>query len=104
MITVSVLALKNSVLASIADSRYVFTIVNEFLTQAGRSPLFKVQLIGAALEVKLDSGVFSIRPDVTMNDSGKSDLIIVPSFVGDMKSAVYLNKEFAPWISEQYKN
>ncbi|MEO5976925.1 MAG: helix-turn-helix domain-containing protein [Chryseolinea sp.] len=104
MITVSILALKNSVLASIADSRYVFSIVNEFLRQAGKAPRFKVQLIGGTSEVKLDGGAFSIHPDLMLKQAGESDLIIIPSFAGDMKSAVYLNKEFASWISEQYKN
>jgi hypothetical protein len=62
MITVSILALKNAVLASIADSRYVFTMANEFLRQAKKPPLFKIQLIGFSKEVPLNDGLFSLHP------------------------------------------
>jgi len=104
MITVSILALKNAVLASIADSRYVFTMANEFLRQAKKPPLFKIQLIGISKEVPLNDGLFSLHPDVTLNEGNDTNLIIIPSLSGDMKSSVYLNKEYVGWIADQYKN
>lgn len=104
MITISILALKNAVLASIADSRYVFTIVNEFLKQAGRPPLFNVQLVGLSENVKLDNGLFSIHPDTFMEEVKETDLIIIPAMTGDMMSATYLNKDYASWIAQCYKS
>ena len=103
MITISILALKNAVMASMADSRYVFTMVNEFLRQAGKPSLFNVQLVGSSKEAVINDP-FSIKPDVTINEITEHQLIIIPSLIGDMKSSVYLNKEYAPWIAEQYKN
>ncbi len=64
MIKVSILALKNAVLASIADSRYVFVKVNDFLQQAGRPALFEVQLVGLSKEVSLDNGLFTLHANV----------------------------------------
>ena len=104
MITVSILALKNAVLASIADARYVFTMANEFLRQANKPPLFKVQLIGVSKEIVLQDGLFSIRPDLSMDEGKDANLIIIPSLSGDMKSSVYLNKDYVGWIADQYKN
>ncbi|HZY78203.1 MAG TPA: helix-turn-helix domain-containing protein [Cyclobacteriaceae bacterium] len=104
MITISILALRNAVLASIADARYVFKMVNSFLVDSGREPLFNIQLVGSAKEIILDDGLFTIKPDVLMNDVKKSDLVIIPSLVGDMKSSVYINKEYAYWLNQQYKN
>jgi len=104
MITISILALQNAVMASIADARYVFTMVNEFLQQEGKASLFKVQLIGISKEIVLNDGLFSIHPDIELGSVKKSHLIIIPSLAGEMKSAVYLNKEFAQWIAIQYKN
>lgn len=104
MITVSILALKQSVLASITDARHVFTRVNAFLNESGQPSLFKVQLVGLVEKIHLNDGLFTIHPDVLMDDAEPSDLIIIPSLSGDMMSATYINKEFAPWIAGQYKN
>lgn len=102
MITVSILALKNAVLASVADSRYVFSMVNEFLKQAGKPALFNVQLVGLSKEVKLNDGSFSIYPDAVLSEANP-DLIIIPSMTGDMMSATHLNREYAIWIAQRYK-
>ncbi len=104
MITISILALRNSVLASIADSRYVFTMVNQFLTQAGKKPLFYIQLVGNSRQIELNDGLFSIHPNVTFTEVKNSDLIIIPALTGDMISATHLNREYGHWIAQQYKN
>ena len=104
MVNVSILVLRNAVLASIADSNHVFAMVNEFLKKSGRQPMFNVQLVGLSKEVKLNNGLFSIQPDIVMEDVENVDLIIIPSMTGDMMSSTYLNKDYAPWIAQKYKN
>src|SRR5580765_3313011 len=104
MVNVSILVLRNAVLASIADSNHVFAMVNEFLKKSGRQPVFNVQLVGLSKEVKLNNGLFSIQPDIVMGDVEHVDLIIIPSMTGDMMSSTYLNKDYAPWIAQKYKN
>jgi transcriptional regulator GlxA family with amidase domain len=103
MITISILTLQNAVLASIADSRYVFIKVNEFLKQVGKIPLFNVQLVGTTKEVNLNNGLFSIRPDVILKDVKQTDLIIIPAMTGDMMTATHVNRDYAIWIAQQYK-
>jgi transcriptional regulator GlxA family with amidase domain len=104
MVHITILALRNAVLASIADSRHVFSMVNEFLQQAGKPPLFQVQLAGLTAEVKLNKGLYSLHPDVLLKDITHTDLVIIPSMTGDMLSATYTNTDYAPWIAQQYKN
>lgn len=104
MITISILALRNSVMASIADTRNVFTMVNTFLAQAKLPPLFNVQLVGLGKDVKLNDGLFSIHPDLTLEAVTETDLIVIPSLAGDMMSATHVNREYAHWIAQQYKN
>jgi len=104
MITISILTLKNAVLASIADSRYVFTMVNEFLKQAGKPPLFHVQLVGLSKEVRLNDGLYFIHPDAVLEEVKQPDLIIIPSMTGDMMSATHLNRDYAIWIAQRYKD
>jgi transcriptional regulator GlxA family with amidase domain len=79
-------------------------MVNEFLRQSGRAPLFDVKLVGLSREVKLNQGLFCIHPDMIANEVEQSDLVIIPSLMGDMMSATHLNRDFAGWIANQYKN
>ncbi|MES2681410.1 MAG: helix-turn-helix domain-containing protein [Bacteroidota bacterium] len=104
MINISILALRNAVPAAVADSAYVFNIVNEFLEESGKAPLFNVTIVGLTKEVKLNSGIICIRPGMLIEEVKKTDLVIIPSMTGDALAATYLNKDYAPWISKQYKN
>lgn len=104
MKTVSILVLETSVMEAVADPRYMFTAVNEFLTSAGKEPLFKVQLVGLKKDVSLMNGLVTVHPDLLLHEAKKSDLIFIPALSGDLKKAVELNREFIPWILQQHKN
>jgi len=103
MINVSILALKNAVVASIADCQYVFTMVNRFLEERGKERLFDVQLVGLTKEVKFNNGSFIIHPDKLLDEATENNLIIIPALTGVMTAGVHLNKDYAYWIAEQYK-
>ncbi|HEY4197467.1 MAG TPA: helix-turn-helix domain-containing protein [Mucilaginibacter sp.] len=102
MKTVSILVPENAVLQAVADPRYMFTAVNEFLRAAGKQPLFHVQLVGLTKEVKFNGGIYSIQTDILLHEVKKTDLLIVPALSGDLKTAIKLNSEFIPFIVEQY--
>jgi transcriptional regulator GlxA family with amidase domain len=104
MVHISILVLRNAVLASIMDAAYVFEKVNELLKESGKSPLFEIQLVGFTEDVKFNSGKYIIKPDVVFESVKKTDLIIIPSFAGYVNSAVYLNKDCCMWITDSYKN
>jgi transcriptional regulator GlxA family with amidase domain len=101
---VSILVPQSSVIEAIADPRYMFTAVNQFLQAEGKPPLFEVHLVAAMPEVKLDNSLFSVHADVLMKDVKKTDLIFIPALSGDMKKAVELNREMIPWIQQQHRN
>jgi transcriptional regulator GlxA family with amidase domain len=102
MKNVSILVPESSVMQAIADPRYLFTAVNQFLTISGKRPLFNVQLVGAKKEVKLNDGSFSVHTDLQLKDVDKTDLIFIPALFGDMGDALSKNKTLVPWIVEQY--
>lgn len=103
MIDISILALKNAVLASIADTGYLFQTVNELLQRSGKSPIFRIRVVGLQREVSLNNDLYFIRPDAVISDVPQTDLIIIPSMRGDAVGGTYINRDFAPWITEQYK-
>ena len=104
MITISILTLKNATVASIADCRYVFTMVNRFLEEKGKKSLFDVQLVGLTKEVKYYDGSFSIHPDKLIAEVDENDLVIIPALTGAMVNSVHVNKDYIDWIIDQYKN
>ncbi len=104
MKNITILVPEDAVLSSIADPQYMFTAANNLLVQSGREAMFRVQLAGLKREVVLNNGSFSIHTDHLLDEIPKTDLIIIPALSGDMKNAVEINRDFIPWIVDQYKN
>lgn len=97
---ISILVPENSVMQAIADPQYLFSAVNQFLTVSGQKPRFDVNLVGSKKEVKINGGLFSINPNLLLEEVEKTDLIIIPALFGDMKTAIESNQEALPWIKK----
>lgn len=104
MKNISILVPETAVVEAIADPRYLFRTVNQFLENAGKPALFNVKTVGQDREVKLDNSLFSVHTDQQLNERVQSDLVIIPALSGDMKHALVQNKAMVSWIVDQYKN
>ena len=104
MKNVSILILETSVIEAIADPHYMFKAVNQFLVSSGKPPLFDVQLVAITKEVKLENSLFTVHAEKLLKDVHKTDLIFIPAISGDIPAALKLNKDYMPWIVNQYKN
>jgi len=91
-------------LVNIEGTHQIFNEVNGLLTELGREPLFDVHLVGVSKETSQRSGLFTVNPDVLIHNVLKTNLIIIPALHGDQVKAAERNKEFIPWIIQQYKN
>src|SRR5690606_31191596 len=89
-------------LSNIEATYKMFTKVNEALERAGKPPLFKVYLVGITSEPRY-THVFTIKPDLGLKDKLQADLVIIPAVHGDINKVLELNKDFIPWIIDQYK-
>jgi transcriptional regulator GlxA family with amidase domain len=103
MVDISILVLQQAVPASIADAEYVFATVNDMLARQGKEPLFRVTLVGLSEEVSQQKGRFYIKPDTTTAAVRYTNLVIIPALLGDAVGGAYLNRDYAPWITAQYK-
>lgn len=81
----------------------MFTKVNEALERAGEVPLFKVELIGLSRETTLSNGLFTIKPQLDIRDTFKTDLVIIPAVHGDIAKILTANRDFIPWIINQHQ-
>lgn len=100
---ISILVPESSVMQAIADPKYLFSAVNQFMQMSGRPPLFNVQLVGANPEVKLSDGSFSVHTDKQLSEVTKTDLVVIPALFGNMPQAISANEAMVPWIKERYK-
>lgn len=89
-------------LSNIEACHKMFTKVNEAVERAGMAPVFRVQLVGLSKETKLAHGLFTVKPDLTLDEVTRTDLIIIPAVHGDVSRVLELNKAFIPWITERY--
>ena len=102
---ISILALEGETSLSNLEATYkMFNMVNGFLASAGKAPLFKVQMVGLSKETRLTNGLFTVIPELTINDLVKTDLVIIPAVHGPIQQILKLNQDYVPWIIRQYKN
>jgi transcriptional regulator GlxA family with amidase domain len=101
---ISILVPKGAILGSLEGSRQLLTQVNQFFKLKGLDPIFNVQLVGLSHGTPLCGGLFTANPDLLIGDVKKTDLIIIPALDGDINDAIEKNRDFIPWIVDQYKN
>lgn len=101
---ISILVPKGAILGSLEGSRQLFSQVNEFFKAKGAAPIFNVQLVGLAKETLLSGGSFTAHANVLIDEVKKTDLIIIPALDGEINEAIENNRDFIPWIVEQYKS
>lgn len=99
---VSILIPETAVIEAIADPRYLFTAVNEFLQASGKLPLFKVELVAMTKEVRLNNSLFSVHADKLLHEVENTDLIFVPAISGNVDYAMDINRDLLPWITKHH--
>src|SRR5690348_8219990 len=101
---ISILVPHKAILGSLEGTRQLFTQVNEFYKVREEEPIFTVKLVGLTKETPLSGGAFTANADLVIADVKKTDLIIIPALDGDLREAIENNKDFIPWIVDQYNN
>ncbi|MDQ3747578.1 MAG: helix-turn-helix domain-containing protein [Acidobacteriota bacterium] len=100
---VSILVPESALLAAVDDPRHVFSMVNSFYEKDGKPAIFDIKLVGLSKTVNLHNSSFTVHTDLLLNEVKKTDLIFIPAFDGKMETVLEKNKNFIPWINEQYK-
>lgn len=76
---------------------------NQYLTDKGKKPAFKIDLVGSSKKVSVHEGLFSINPNTTLKQIQKTDLIIIPAIKPNFAASIAANKDLYPWIVNHYK-
>lgn len=100
---ISILVPKGAILGSLEGSRQLLTQVNDFFRSRGEAPVFNVQLVGLSRQTPVSGGRFTVNADLLIHEVKKTDLVIIPAIDGDLVQAIDNNKEYLPWITDQYR-
>lgn len=102
---VSILLLKHVNLAGLENARQGFLESNNYQLMKGLAPKFKVELVGVGSEIQVDNGLYAIRPQKKIDQIQGTDLVIIPPIKGNKtEEAIRQNKDFLPWLVDQYGN
>jgi len=74
------------------------------LISAGKPPLFEVKLVALSKKPHVYEKLFTVIPQLVLKDTAQADLIIIPALKDALKKSLELNRDFFPWITEQYRN
>ena len=100
---ITIIVTKDAILGNIEGPRQVFTEVNQLFESMGKPPLFEIRLAGLWKKSRLNDGLYTIETD-PIGDVKSTDLLIIPAMYGNLRKAVNDNRDFIPWITEQYNN
>ena len=62
---------------------------------------FSIDLVGLSHESVRYRGLFQVTPTKTIDEIGRTDLIIVTAISGDLEKEIENNRAFIPWIKKQ---
>ncbi len=79
-------------------TRQMFTWVNDHLPE----PAFDIEILGTKQEASSHGGLFRIKAERTIDQSDKTDVVIIPATFGDPMQVFEDNRELVPWIMKQY--
>ncbi|MEH6308799.1 helix-turn-helix domain-containing protein [Olivibacter sp. CPCC 100613] len=89
-------------ITNIEGAHQIFSEVNDCFARMDKPPLFDIKLVGINPNTSQRNGVYTIKPDLLIEEVSKTNLIIVPAMLGDLENALRLNAAFIPWVVKQY--
>lgn len=94
------------ILSSVVGPFKIFNAVNEYLIRTGQrnDRAYEVELVGFTDRTDLYGGAFSINTNKTIEDVQSTDLIVIPAVRSGLETVVQNNREYIPWIQNQYAN
>src|ERR1700760_4654114 len=88
--------------ANIEGTHQIFNRVNGYLAEEGRDPELTIQLVGQYQSTTMQKGLFTIHPNVLIDEVQHTDLVIIPAVHGNMQKILTDNEPMLNWIKMQY--
>ncbi len=93
-----------STIACIIGALQVLSEANNYVAKKGSTPVFKIDLVGAAKNEFLNNNFLSIRHQCVISEVDNTNLIIIPaSLIRSYETASKNNKLLIDWLTQQYR-
>jgi transcriptional regulator GlxA family with amidase domain len=93
-----------STIACIVGGFQVFSEANNYFGKKGKTPIFKIALVGAIKDYFLKNGFLTIKQDHSISEIAETNLVVIPaSLVRSYQTATENNRMLIDWIAKQYK-
>lgn len=89
---------------SVTGTQTILKVINEFYEAETHCPFFTVELVGQSKQIQFAGQSMLFNTDLLLKNAGQGDLIIIPALGRNIKASINAQKDFIPWIDEQYKN
>lgn len=90
-------------LSSIVGSYKILSRANEIFLSKGKEKVFEIDLAGSKHQVDYYQGLFSVKPNKSLDDIQKTDFIIIPSLNHQYDMAIRENQDMIQWLKNQYR-
>lgn len=91
-------------ITNIESTYQILSHVNGILADRELPRLFNIQLVGLSPADPHDKARFFAKPDVLIDKVTKTDLIIIPSLIGNPANNIAINQDLILWIKQLYEN
>lgn len=89
-------------LVNVEGTYQILSWVNEYLSGKGMDPLFELHLAGLSDSVTQPNNLFTINPEVLIDQISRTDLVVIPALHGDLNENIRNNSPLLKWIVDQY--
>ncbi|MEM7512756.1 MAG: helix-turn-helix domain-containing protein [Bacteroidota bacterium] len=92
-----------NILETIIGSRGLFRMANSYAKRIGKfeEDLFEVDVVGITKDPIECHDLFEVKPNKSIEEVEKTDLIIISSITGNIDAAIPQNKSIIDWITER---
>lgn len=79
-----------------------FHTANDFLSAAGKQPIFRIEYVGLREYVPANNGEYTIKTDRLLKDVSETDLLFIPPTFGDTAKGIEANADAIPEFRKLY--
>lgn len=90
-------------ITNVDATHHVLSWVNEHAQNMGMEKPFDLHLVGLSKDTTQSTGLYTVHPDLVIQEVDQTDLIIIPAIHGDVQENVRLNTALIPWMKDQYE-
>jgi transcriptional regulator GlxA family with amidase domain len=68
----------------------------------GKPPFYDIEIVGLAKNTRFSNGLYTVKPNKTIGQIERTDVIVLPLLCGNFSKAIQENKKYTGWLMARY--